>query len=180
MKLPTTNVLITDPTALKQIALKYCSSLLQNNSVDPQYSAEIYTENLLHYIRSIKVDTPEDILDYSDFERRIQIVSSKFGEKYKFLINAGQGLRNCLYQLFSSVCETESNPQQWRDTVRVQLYKSKGDPSSFDSQRNIHIKDLIPKLYEGILVDKSKNFLISTTSKFQIGGMPLVLCEECD
>ena len=48
----------------------------------------------------------------------------------------------------------------------------KGDPNSFESQRNIHTKEFIPKLFEGIIVDKSKEKIISKVSKFQVGGLP--------
>ena len=173
MRDPVTSDLIVDPDILKQTTLDYCSTLLQSNKVHPEYTQEIYIENLVHYLRCLETATGgDDNLDYSDFETRIKTVTDKCRDKYKFLTNAGTGLRNCLYQLFSKVWETEEKPQQWRNTVIVQLYKSKGDPSDFNNQRNIHTKDFIPKLFEGILVQKTKDLIISSVSKFQIGGMP--------
>ena len=73
----------------------------------PDFTSEISTENLLHYLRCLEADPIENHLDYSDFEKRIQIVTSKVGAKYKFLTNAGKGLKDCLYQLFSKVWDTE-------------------------------------------------------------------------
>ena len=61
-----------------------------------------------------------------------------------------------MFELFSKVWDSESKPQQWRDTQIVQIYKGKGDQSDFDNQRNIHTKNEVPKFFEGILVDLSK------------------------
>ena len=113
-------------------------------------------ENLLHYQRSLGYADPEEPLNYSDFEERIGKVSLKHGNKYQFLLNAGQGFKKCLFSLFSLVWQTEQKPQQWRNTIIVQLQKAKGNINSFDSLRNIHTKEFIPKLFEGIVVDKSK------------------------
>ena len=54
----------------------------------------------------------------------------------------------------------------------MQIYKMKGNFSDFNNQRNIHVKDFIPKVFEGLVVDKSKEKIVSSCSKFQIGGMP--------
>ena len=63
-------------------------------------------------------------------------------------------------------------PQQWRNTVIIQLYKGKGRKDEFNNQRNIHTKEETPKVFEGIIVDKSKEKIVKYCSKFQIGGIP--------
>ena len=114
--------------------------------------------------------TPDESesLDYDDFLRRMKIVSLKGKEKYKFLINSGQAFKDCLFQLFKNVWESEKIPDQWRNTVIIQLSKGKGDPSDYSNKRNIHTKNFIPKIFEGMLVDKSKERIIAHCSKFQI------------
>ena len=102
----------------------------------------------------------------------------KHSDKYKFLLNSGRGFKNCLFQLFTNIWNTESKPQQWRNTTIVQIYKMKGDFSSFDNQRNIHTKNYIPKLFEVIVVDKSKDRIVAACSKFQIGGLPKHRAQE--
>ena len=54
----------------------------------------------------------------------------------------------------------------------------KGDFSNFNNQRNIHTKDYIPKLFKGIVVDKSKDKIVETCSKFQFGGLPKHRAQE--
>jgi len=172
MSHPSTGELVLDPDHLKDTALDYCVELLQNNNCDSDCGEKISTENLLNYNRVREDDISDVALTFEDFKQRIHIVAAKSGEKYKFLLNSGQSFKNCFFTLFSRVWNTEVKPKQWRNTVIVQLNKQKGDINSFDSQRNIHTKDFIPKLFEGIVVDKSKELIISACSKFQIGGMP--------
>ena len=69
-------------------------------------------------------------------------------------------------------------PQQWRNTVIVQIPKKKGKYNIYDNQRNIHIKDYIPKIFEGMIVDKSKDKIVSNCSKFQVGGIPKHRAQE--
>ena len=103
MKDPVTGDLIFEPKALKEASLNYCVNLLQNTEVDPEYEAEIYIENLLHYLRSKEENQEDDKLEFSDFLKRIKKISSKNSDKYKFLLKAGQGFKNCLFKLFQQV-----------------------------------------------------------------------------
>ena len=89
MRDPVTNSLIVEPDKLKATSLEYCINLLNNESLDPKYAREIFTENLLHYYRCYYNEEDDESLDYSDFMKRIQIVASKYGEKYQFVVNAG-------------------------------------------------------------------------------------------
>ena len=67
MKDPSSGKLILEPEEIKTAALNYCVNLLQNNKPDPEFENEIYTENLLHYLRSYENCDDETILEYSDF-----------------------------------------------------------------------------------------------------------------
>ena len=173
MKDPDTDELIFDPKALKTASINYCVKLLQNSEVDPDYEKEIYIENLIHYLRSKEecVDDDDD-LDYSDFMTRLKTISGKHSDKYKFLLKAGQGYRNSIFKLFQQVWKTERKPGQWRNTIIIQLFKGKGEISDYNCQRNLHTKEYVPKCFEGIIVDKSKDKIVANCSKFQIGGMP--------
>ena len=133
MNHPSTGELVLDPDHLKDTALDYCVELLQNNNCDSDFGEKISTENLLNYNRVREDDISDVALTFEDFKQRIHIVAAKSGEKYKFLLNSGQSFKNCFFTLFSRVWNTEVKPQQWRNTVIVQLYKQKGDINSFDS-----------------------------------------------
>ena len=123
MKDPETGNMIFDPEALKSAPVDYCVKLLQNTNVDPEFKDDIDIENLLHYYRmTVNDQNDQEELTYDDFQTRNKKICSKSGGKYKFLINAGQGFQNCLFNLFKQVWATEEKPQQWRNTIVIQLY----------------------------------------------------------
>lgn len=68
--------------------------------------------------------------------------------------------------------DTIKTPEQWRDTVIIQLYKGKGPMNEFDNMRNIHTKLDIPKLFKNLLYKRAKPLIQEGTSKLQIGAIP--------
>ena len=75
-----------------------------------------------------------------DFDKRLKLLKSKNKDKYEFLVKSGQGMKDCLFELFCKVWATEKKPQQWRDTIIIQIWKGKSDAANFDNQRNINTK----------------------------------------
>ena len=128
---------------------------------------------MIHLVRSnFNEDAENDVITRDDFDKRLKILKSKNKDKYEFIMKSGKGMKNCLFELFCKVWATERKPEQWRDTIIIQLWKGKSDAANFDNQRNIHTKNYVPKYFEGIVVDKSKDKMVKSCSKFQIGGMP--------
>ena len=171
---PESKLPIFDPNQIKSVSLKYCVDLLTKRNTDPEFEDYLYIQDMLHLVRceDALLEDKDEELRLEDFEARLKILKTKCKDKYKFLINSGEGFRECVFELFSNIWRTEDKPQQWRDTIIIQLYKGKGDASDYNNQRNIHTKEDIPKYFEGIVVDKSKGKLTQACSKFQIGGIP--------
>ena len=174
MKNPETNEFIFKPEEIRETSLKYCVNLLNNKKIDPAFQNEIDFENLIHYLRmkTVQDDDDEEELSRKDFDMRVKKMAEKSKEKYRFILKSGEGYKNCIYRLFSQIWKEEVKPQQWRNTVIIQLYKGKGETFDYNCQRNIHTKEDTPKLFEGIVVDKSKQKLVDNCSKYQIGGIP--------
>ena len=103
---------------------------------------------MINIIRSGWVnDEDEDTITREDFDKRLKILNSKCKDKYSFTLKSGNGLKNCIFELFCKIWATENKPEQWRNTIIIQLFKSKGDPSDFNNQRNIHTKEEYPKFF---------------------------------
>ena len=127
---------------------------------------------MIHIIRSEDHIQEHDELLMEDFEKRLKLLRTKCKDKYKFILNSGDGYRESLFQLFQNIWKTEDKPQQWRNTIIVQIYKSKGNEADYNNQRNIQTKDEQHIFFEGIIVDKTRAKLTQACSKFQIGGIP--------
>ena len=178
MKDPFSNSYIYDPEEIKRTSLKYCSELLQNSQGEDSFRQEIFIQNMLHLVRmekkEISIDDCENTesLSVNDFKARIKLLEKKCPSKYKFLLKSGDEYKKAVFNLCSLVWRKEQKPDQWRNTIIIQIYKGKGSKEDFNNQRNIHTKDEVPKVFEGMLVDKSKERIVSSCTKFQIGGLP--------
>ena len=170
---PVSKQLVFDPSEIKQVSLKYCTNLLQKSAPDPEYEKEIFVQDMLHLVRSQGNDDDEDFeeIHLKDMETRLKQLSKKCPGKYQFLLKSGDQLKNAIFRLFKKVWDEETKPEQWRNTIIIQLYKGKGPKDDFNNQRNIHTKEEVPKCFEGLVVDKSKEKIVSYCSKFQIGGI---------
>ena len=167
---PVSKVAIFDPSELKSVSLKYCVDLLTQHTANDDLEKDFFIQDIIHLVRN--ENGLDEEFGMKDFEDRMKVLETKCANKYKFIVNSGEGYRNCLFSMFANIWQTEDKPQQWRNTVIVQLYKGKGSKSDFNCQRNLHMKEAEPKLFEGIVVDKSKDRLVRACSKFQIGGIP--------
>jgi hypothetical protein len=106
------------------------------------------------------------------WEEVMERLKKKSKEKYKFILKAGNSMRNALFRLFRNVWTQERRPEQWKNTTIIQLYKGKGVSEDLNNHRNIHMKEDIPKAFETAVVEHSKPKIVSKCSKYQIGGMP--------
>ena len=95
----------------------------------------------------------------------------KKGNKYSFILRAGNNFKSFISQLYHKVWSQEDKPGQWRNTKVIQLFKGKGSKEDPDMNRNIHIKDEYSKGFDHLIVNKSKGWMIQKCSKFQIGAI---------
>ena len=172
MRGPNTNIVVFEPREIKKVSLQYCLDLLTKREIYNEHKDYFYIQDMIHVLRYGDKSKDDAELSLEDFEKRLKLLNTKCKEKYQFILKSGEGYQNCLYNLFSKVWQTENKPQQWRNSLIIQIYKGKGDQDDFNNQRNIHTKDPEPKFFEGIVVDKSKPMMTKHCSKFQIGGVP--------
>ena len=66
----------------------------------------------------------------------------------------GQNLVRRLVQLFKAICEKESVSQDFRDANIINLYKNKGDHSSWDNHRGISLLATAGKILAKIIANR--------------------------
>ena len=121
---PSTKLPMFDPENIKSAAAYYVKDLLQNQFYSNDHERFYYLQEMIHYVRCNDVESNE-ILTNKAFEGRLDLISKKCPEKYKFIIHSGEAFKNCIFKLFEKVWTLESKPDQWKDTVVVQLYYTK-------------------------------------------------------
>ena len=112
------------------------------------------------------------------FNNTLKKLKEKGGDKYSFILKAGNSLHKALYRLFEVVWKVEKIPSSWRETVIIQIPKGNAEKHDLDFKRNIHTKDQIPKAFSHIVMTAMKPIIQENISKFQIGAIPGHRSEE--
>ena len=167
-----TKELEVSPDKIRKVSLEYVVNLLKNDEPDSDVQDDVELTKMVHVVRQLdrSKDDPEDNLNQDDIDTAFEQMKKK-GDKYKFILKAGNNFKNCLGNLYQKVWTSEEKPQQWRNTTIIQLYKGKGVKEDPDMLRNIHTKDEYSKGFDQIIVNKSKAKMIQKCSKFQIGAI---------
>ena len=164
--------IVTDPESIKEHSLAYCTMLLKNREPSKRYKDLIEMKKELHSQRMILNDGDQEVKFTRDnFVEAITKIRKKKSEKYRFIVNSGNDLREALFNLFKIIWETEKKPDQWRMDKLIQIHK-KGSKLNLENYRFIHIKEEVPKLFGFIVTTKIKDNLIKNMSRFQIGAVP--------
>ena len=111
-------------------------------------------------------------LTHDDFSRLMKHLEKKNKSKYKFILNAGESFKKCLFKVFKITWETETKPWQWENIIAHQLFKGVGEKSKLNNHRFIHTKQENPKAFEHIIINKAKQKIVEGCSKYQIGAIP--------
>ena len=104
------------------------------------------------------------------FNKCMEELWKKKGTKYEFIVKGGFDFKNALFCLFNSVWKNEVIPTNWRRTMLIQIYKSKGCFQDLTSFRNIHLKEDIVKFFGALVMREAQDTLNKNISKFQIGA----------
>ena len=157
---------------IQTAALKYCVDLLHNNQPDPEYREEFLIKNR-KFDLALKEPTKEEDLQISreEFEKVVENLKQKSTSAYDFITKAGDSFKSLVFNMACKVWESEDIPKGWNLTTLVQIFK-RGPRDKISSYRYIHMKNWFPRVFEGLVFNKVKPFLVEKFSKFQIGAKP--------
>ena len=169
---PTTGKKIFDKKDIIDVCADYCVKLLTNREPSEGYEEDIRMKRIVHNARMN--EAIENDVQFSEeiFQNTFSQLKTKPGNKYDFIIKAGPSLHGALYKLYDVVWTHEVKPDKWRDTVLVQLPKSKGDRFDLNSKRHIHLRSEIQKFFEHMVTSIAKPMIVKNMSPFQIGAVP--------
>ena len=70
-----------------------------------------------------------------------------------------------VFKFLKYIWDSESIPRKWDLTTLMQVYK-KGVASSLASYRFVHLKSWMPRLFDGLILNKIKPKILAAMSKF--------------
>ena len=106
------------------------------------------------------------------FNSTFQQLKEKGGSKYIFILKVGKSIHDALYKLYKVVWNHERIPKSWKETIIIQLNKTKSDKTDLNKKRHIHTKDPVVKYFDHIVTGTIKPTIKENISPFQIGVVP--------
>ena len=77
-----------------------------------------------------------------------------------------------MYKLCKRILDDENIPESFKLTTLYMIWKHKFPANLLKNNRFIHLKQVLPRTVEAIVVNKMKDTLIKASSIYQIGGLP--------
>ena len=119
--------------------LKLRKKLLTNRQEDIQLKIDVHNKRM-KYVEEVDIQ-----LTWTLFQKSMKELSIKNAKKYDFILKACNSVKDSIFELFKNVWDKESEPDQWRKTNIIQIYKGRGDLNDLGNLRNIHTKLDVPK-----------------------------------
>lgn len=88
------------------------------------------------------------------------------------MIKSGDRYKRAIFKLCQRVIDKEEVPDSFRKTVLVMIWKRKGPMDILRNNRFLHMKDVLARSVDALIVNKMKEPLTSGLSMYQVGGLP--------
>ena len=171
VKDPKTGKMVVSPKAIKETCLKYCLDVLKKNEPNELFKDQMnYKEDLINEIINVKerdYEVKEE--DYWDLLERLKVKNKR---SYDFIVKSGQKFKEAILKLVKRVINLKEIPENFLETVLVQLYKGKGSQQELSNSRFLHIKNWLPRVCESLAVSGMRDAILKAGSIYQMGGKP--------
>ena len=172
IKDPTTGELLVTKEDIMKATLKYCTDNLKGNEPDPEVK-ELVEKRKKDQKMKIVMKTNESFeIDHDDFEEVMEKFKKKDTKTYDFLIKAGKKFQFAMYKFCKRIIDTEEIPKSFMRTILYMLWKTKGPSNILKNNRFLHMKSVLYRTVDTLVVGKMKEPLVSRSSIYQIGGLP--------
>ena len=116
-------------------------------------------------------DDLDELPEYLFFQTLSEI-AKKPGNKYDFIVKAGDSLVSALLNLFKVVWRTEKVPSKWHESRIIPVYKQKNSINDLVNYRHLHDKDPLGKFFGKIVISLAKEKIFHNMSKYQVACRP--------
>ena len=172
IKDPKTGELLVTKEDIKRATLEYCVSNLKTNEPDNEVK-DIVIKRKRDQKEIMKDKLGESFnVSYDDFELVLTKFAMKSTKTYDFLLHAGNNYKRSIYKLCKRIIEEEDIPDDFRMTTLIMIWKRKGPMDILKNNRFLHMKSVLARTVDALVVREMKSPLISNLSIYQVGGLP--------
>ena len=172
IKDPKTGELLVNKEDIKKATLEYCVNNLKNNVPASDVKETVYKRKREQ--TELMNDKNGETFDvtYEDFEEVLAKFTMKSTKTYDFLLNAGLNYRKAIFTFCKRVIDEEDIPECFHLTTLVMIWKRKGAMDVLKNNRFLHMKNVLARTVDALVVKEMKSPLISRLSIYQVGGLP--------
>ena len=172
IKDPLTGEILVTKDDIKNATLKYCVDNLGGNKPDDEVK-DMVKKRKESQINDMKKDTEETFeVKFDDFSKVIEKFGKKDTKTYDFLIKAGKKYQFAMYKLCKRIIDQEEIPSSFRRTILYMIWKTRGSMNMFKSWRFLHMKEVLARVVDCLVIEKMKEPLVESSSIYQVGGLP--------
>jgi hypothetical protein len=171
VKDPITGELHVDKETIKKTTLSYCKSNLQGNTPDETVE-ELVKERKIEQLKKMRDEEEALEIEYEDFEEVLMKFKRKATHTYDFLTKSGLGFQKAIFEVCKRIIDKEEIPESFRKTTLIMIWKMKGPMNVLKNNRFLHMKDVLARTVDALVVSKMKDQLVESSSIYQVGGLP--------
>ena len=152
--------------------MKYCVENLKNNI--PEKDVEDAVKKRKERQLKIMNDRSGEGFEVSieEFESVLAKFATKETKTYDFILKAGDKYKEAIFKLCKRIIEEEEIPESFHKTVLIMIWKRKGSMETLKNNRFLHMKEVLARCVDSLVVRQMKDALISRLSIYQVGGLP--------
>ena len=172
VKDPLTGELLVTRDEIKNATLKYCINNLKGGTPDESVR-DIVKQRKEKQLQKLNTHDEDDlVVEEDDFDEVLDKFSKKNTKTYDFLLKAGSKYKTVMFKLCKRVIEKEEIPESFRKTTLYMSWKMKGPMNILKNNRFLHMKNVMARTVDAIVVGKMKETSFNSSSIYQIGGLP--------
>ena len=169
---PNTGEILVNKNRIKEATLQYCIKNLKQNIPDDEFKEVVKNrkERQIKIMNDKEGETFE--VTFEEYEKVLTKFARKDTKTYDFILKSGDEYKKAIYKLCKRIIEKEEVPASFHKTVLIMLWKRKGSMEILKNNRFLHMKEVLARCVDAIIVNQMKEPLTSKLSIYQVGGLP--------
>jgi hypothetical protein len=167
-----------DPQKILEIYQNFYQTLLKGKEMETERGKEIekivdrYVDVLLLRADQNRIQ-PFTEEEYKNMKKQLKnrVAPDLQGWRYEMVKYAGQDLERSLLIMFNELATNNIIAEEWIHMVIKSISKMKGDLQSMSSKRGLFLTNILSKVMEKLIKNRTKPEVESGLSEFQCGGV---------
>ena len=167
-----TGEIIVNKDEIKRITLNYCVENLKNNEPSDEVKELVERRKIEQQEKMTDKSGESFEVTFEEFDEVLAKFETKDTTTYDFPIKAGAKYKLAMFKICKRIIDNEEIPECFLKTILYMVWKRRGSIDILKNNRFLHMKQVLARCVDSIVVRQMKQPLISKLSIYQVGGLP--------